>query len=50
VIELCRTTSKGPFSSGQVRAVEYVCEQFAEFVADRPIDLARESLYPIPPL
>ena len=50
VIELCRTTSKGPFSPGQVRAVEYVCEQFAEFVADRPIDFSRASLYPIAPL
>jgi hypothetical protein len=50
VIELGRVTSKGPFNAGQVRALEYVCEQFAEFVADRPIDIARASLFPIPPL
>jgi hypothetical protein len=50
VIELGRVTSKGPFNAGQVRALEYVCEQFADFVADRPIDIARASLFPIPPL
>lgn len=49
VIELGRVTSRGPFSAGQVRALEYVCEQFADFVADRPIDLARSALLPIPP-
>jgi hypothetical protein len=48
VIELARVTSKGPFNPDQVSALEYVCEQFAEFVADRPIDLARESLLPHP--
>jgi hypothetical protein len=48
VIELGRVTSKGPFNPGQVRALEYVCEQFADFVADRPIDLARASLVPHP--
>jgi hypothetical protein len=47
VIELGRITAKGAFNPGQVRAIEYVCEQFAEFVADRPIDLARNSLYPL---
>jgi hypothetical protein len=48
VIELARVTSKGAFNAGQVRALEYVCEQFAEFVADRPIDLTRSSLLPHP--
>jgi hypothetical protein len=48
VIELGRVTSKGAFNPGQVRALEYVCEQFAEFVGDRPIDLARSSLLPHP--
>jgi hypothetical protein len=49
VIELCRNADKGPFSDGQLTALEYVCEQFSEFVADRPIDLERPSLYPQPP-
>jgi hypothetical protein len=50
VIELGRVTSKGPFNAGQVRALEYVCEQFADFVADRPIDVTRPSFVPLPPL
>jgi hypothetical protein len=49
VIELGRITAKGPFNSGQVRAIEYVCEQFADFVAERPIDLALASILPHPP-
>jgi hypothetical protein len=49
VIELCRTTAKGPFSSGQISALEYACEQFAEFAAERPMELARASLYPPAP-
>jgi hypothetical protein len=49
VIELCRSADKGPFSEGQLTALEYVCEQFSDFVADRPIDLERPSLYPQPP-
>jgi len=44
LIELCRSVDKGPFSQGHSTALEYVCEQFAEFVADRPIDLERPSL------
>lgn len=46
VIELCRTTTKGPFSAAQISALEYCCEQFAEFAADRPMELARASIDP----
>jgi hypothetical protein len=49
VIELCRTTAKGPFSAAQISALEYGCEQFAEFAADRPMELARASIYPPAP-
>jgi hypothetical protein len=45
-IELCRSGDKGAFNAGQVSALEYVCEQFADFVADRPIELVRASLFP----
>jgi hypothetical protein len=45
-IELCRSSDKGEFNPGQVSALEYVCEQFADFVADRPVELARASLFP----
>ncbi|HTV22244.1 MAG TPA: GAF domain-containing protein [Polyangiaceae bacterium] len=50
VIELCRTTSKGPFSAAQISALEYACEQFAEFAGERPMELARASLEPPTPL
>jgi hypothetical protein len=46
VIELCRTTAKGPFSAAQISALEYGCEQFAEFAAERPMELARAALDP----
>jgi hypothetical protein len=49
VIELCRTTAKGPFGAGQLSALEYGCEQFAEFAAERPMELARASLDPPSP-
>jgi hypothetical protein len=45
-IELCRGAERGAFNPGQVSALEYVCEQFADFVADRPIELVRASLFP----
>ena len=46
VIELCRTTAKGPFSAAQISALEYGCEQFAEFAAERSMELARASIDP----
>lgn len=49
VIELCRTTAKGPFSAAHTSALEYACEQFAEFAADRPMELARAALDPPSP-
>jgi hypothetical protein len=49
VIELCRTTAKGPFSAAQISALEYGCEQFAEFAAERPMELARAALDPPSP-
>jgi hypothetical protein len=45
-IELCRIVDEGEFNPGQVSALEYVCEQFADFVADRPVELVRASLFP----
>lgn len=48
-IELCRTTVKGPFSAAQISALESACEQFADFAAERPMELARASLLPPAP-
>jgi GAF domain-containing protein len=47
-IELCRNGEKGPFSAGQADALELVCQQLAEFIGDRSLDLARDSLLPEP--
>jgi hypothetical protein len=47
-IELCRNGERGPFSSGHADALQLVCQQLAEFIGDRPLDLARDSLLPKP--
>jgi hypothetical protein len=47
-IELGRVASGPAFSKGQLSALEYICDQFAEFVADRPLDLSSASLLPPP--
>lgn len=48
-IELARAASGPPFSKGQLSALEYICDQFAEFVADRPLVLTPASLLPPSP-
>jgi hypothetical protein len=48
-IELARVASGPAFSKGQLSALEYICDQFAEFVADRPLELSPASLLPPPP-
>lgn len=48
-IELGRVASRPAFSKAQLSALEYVCDQFAEFVADRPLDLSAASLLPPAP-
>jgi hypothetical protein len=45
-IELGLAAGKGTFSDAHVNAVEYICEQFADFVADRPIVLDAKSIRP----
>ena len=47
-IELCRNGERGPFSPGHADALELVCQQLADFIGDRPLDLARDSLLPKP--
>jgi hypothetical protein len=39
LIELGNPQGGSPFHEGEVNALEYVCEQFAEFVASRPVVL-----------
>lgn len=45
-IELGREAASGPFSDAEIHALEYVCEQFADFIANRPLELDAESLRP----
>ncbi len=47
-IELAREAERGSFNDGQVSALEYICEQFADFVADRPLELTAQSILPPP--
>jgi hypothetical protein len=39
IIELANPHGGTPFHDGEVNALEYVCEQFAEFVSQRPVVL-----------
>jgi len=39
LVELANPMGDTPFHEGEVNAFEYVCEQFAEFVAQRPVVL-----------
>jgi hypothetical protein len=39
LIELANPQGGTPFHEGEVNALEYVCEQFAEFVSQRPVVL-----------
>lgn len=39
LIELANPQGGQPFHAGEANALDYVCEQFAEFVASRPIVL-----------
>jgi GAF domain-containing protein len=39
LIELANPAGGEPFHDGEANALDYVCEQFAEFVASRPIIL-----------
>jgi GAF domain-containing protein len=42
-IELAREALDDNFSAGQIQALEYVCEQFAEFVMRHPLEPAPDS-------
>jgi hypothetical protein len=42
LIELGNPQGGSPFHEGEVNALEYVCEQFAEFVASRPVVLEED--------
>ena len=35
-VELGRTRTEGEFGDGQLKTLQFICEQFAEFVADHP--------------
>jgi len=43
-IELGRAAGAEKFNPGQVNALAYICEQFAEFIADQPLDSIAEAI------
>jgi hypothetical protein len=43
-IELGREAGGEKFNPGQVNALAYICEQFAEFIADQPLDSITEAI------
>jgi hypothetical protein len=44
LIELANPRGGTPFHEGEINAVEYVCEQFAAFVASRPVVLEADTV------
>lgn len=46
ILELANPAGGTPFHEGEVNAVDYICEQFAEFVASRPIVLDEDAVIP----
>ena len=40
-VELGRTTAEGEFGDGQLKALQLICEQFAEFLAEHPFTADR---------
>jgi GAF domain-containing protein len=46
IIEVVNPAGDTPFHEGEVNAVDYICEQFADFVASRPIVLDEDAVVP----
>jgi GAF domain-containing protein len=45
-IELVNPMGGGPFHDSEINALDYICEQFAEFLANRPIVLEADVVMP----
>jgi len=45
-IELVNPMGGGPFHDSEINALDYICEQFAEFLANRPIVLDADVVLP----
>jgi hypothetical protein len=46
VIELANPVGGPPFHVGELNALDYICEQFADFVAQKPIILDADAVIP----
>lgn len=46
IIELVNPAGDDPFYDSEVNALDYVCEQFADFVANRPVVLDHDVIVP----
>ncbi|NRA34247.1 MAG: GAF domain-containing protein [Polyangiaceae bacterium] len=49
IIELANPIGGGGYYESEANSLDYICEQFSEFVADRPIVLEAETLMPLSP-
>jgi hypothetical protein len=46
LIQLANPLGGAPFHDSEANALDYVCQQFAEFVANRPIVLEADTIFP----
>jgi GAF domain-containing protein len=46
VIELANPSGGPPFHVGELNALDYICEQFADFIAQKPIILDADAVIP----
>jgi GAF domain-containing protein len=44
LIELVNPAGDTPFHSSELNALDYICEQFAEFLSNRPIIVAADVI------
>jgi hypothetical protein len=46
IIELANPAGGPPFHVGELNALDYICEQFADFIAQKPIILDADAVIP----
>ena len=46
VVEVINPVGDEPFNKSEANALDYICEQFAAFVASRPIVLEEDTVLP----
>jgi GAF domain-containing protein len=46
IVEVANPAGEKPFHDGEVNALDYICEQFADFIAGKPIVLDEDAIVP----